>query len=857
MIDILVILIYNTLCRIQIWRYKGRSMPEAVFTEREEQKMKRKLLVILIGIIAVFSAGCSRNGKEVVETLTECTDLELPEGYVIEMVQEVEKTNQLFVVGANVNAADYTDLYQLFQMEKTKTGYQNVQKIEIEDSYLVADAVVSDDGKKVYFSAYLIADINPIESKMPPYKIYMGSLEESKVTNIEEIEEANIDGFSILADVDSKDNLYFASIVNNAFTAYRAVKQEAGYQLEELSLSEEVENASSAIFLEKEQQAIMGSRESEWLSDFYLVNFDGNIVTDSKELQMPEEISAEYICNVSLSTDENMFYIITCPDKDDYQTRKVYKISLSALLNNQKEAVVYEGCTYDTYDTSVYEMKYRKKGNIKAKQGVYYEIFVRSFADSDGDGIGDFNGITAKLDYLQELGIDGIWLMPINASSSYHGYDVTDYNAVNEEYGTEEDLENLLKEAHKRNIKVIMDFVINHTSSEHPWFQNAITDENNEYRNYYRWVKKEDKSDYSSADVSNWGDSVWHKNGTDYYYGIFSAGMPDLNYNNPKVREEVINAAQKWLKLGIDGFRLDAAMHIYGDNEFKQQEDPLESNLQWWNEFAIACEEINPDVYLVGEAWNEAEILAEYAQPFDSKFDFSFELDMIAAIQNEKAEAASTGMELAKSLETILEQYAACDENFIDGVFAANHDQNRILSQVGTEEKAKLAANIYLTLPGNPFIYYGEEIGMKGEKPDEEIREPFKWSSDGSDMDTVWEDNSANKETMPLKEQQTSGSNTMYRHYKELIAFRKAHTALTDGSYMAIDLEDDAVLAYVRESKEEKLLVIHNLSGKEEVIEEDSLSDGEIIYDGENKSMLRGSKINIAKYATVVVKLKR
>ena len=201
----------------------------------------------------------------------------------------------------------------------------------------------------------------------------------------------------------------------------------------------------------------------------------------------------------------------------------------------------------DAYDVAEFTAEPRKKTDEEGNCGVYYEIFVRSFADSDGDGIGDLNGVTEKLDYLKELGIDGIWLMPITASDTYHGYSVTDYMAVNPDYGTEDDLKRLLDEAHSRDMKVIMDLVINHTSINHPWFQAAKSDENSEYRDYYRWVYKTDKKDCNHLlDKSSWGDMVWHQEGDFYYYGVFGADMPDLNYNNPDVRQAAKDAAGHW-----------------------------------------------------------------------------------------------------------------------------------------------------------------------------------------------------------------------------------------------------------------------------------------------------------------------
>lgn len=820
--------------------------------------MKKQTILFTICLATIFATACNKEKKETVEPLTECTDFSLPNDYVPEMIQEVEETDQVYVMGYNENATDYETMYQLFRFDKEKTGYKEPQEITIDETYFVQNMTISNDGKQAYFSCYLTDEISEGEYEKASYHMYKGDIKENEIVNIEDIKDVNIKQVSSLADVDSKGNLYFASFDYDSFsTPYRAVKKENGYELEELSLSEDVEYSSIAFFLEEQKQAILGNRGSDnWLSEFYIADFSENKVEDVQILQMPKEIAKENVYFFSISTENNMCYMITVPDANQPQTRKIYKLSLSTLLENKKETADYENCSYDAYDSSDFEMKYRNKGNLKEKQGVYYEIFVRSFADSDGDGIGDLNGVTQKLDYLKELGVDGIWLMPIQPSPSYHGYDVTDYNAINPEYGTKKDFELLLKEAHKRNIKVIMDYVINHTSSEHPWFQNAISDENSEYRNYYRWVKPEDKTDYSAFDESDMGYGVWCKAGTDYYYGIFASDMPDLNYNNPKVRKEIIKSAQNWLKLGVDGFRLDAARHIYGDCEFKQQKDPLEANLQWWNEFAIACEEINPDVYLVGEAWKEAETLPEYAQPFDTKFNFTFQSDLVAALQNEKAEAVSSKTSLAKSLEDILEEYATYDKNFIDGMFISNHDQDRILSQVKTEEKAKLAANIYLTLPGNPFIYYGEEIGMKGQTPDENIREPFKWSKDGNDLDTTWEEDAFNQDTMPLEKQQASSADTMYHHYKELITLRKSHKALTEGSYRAVDMKNKAIFAYLREYKEEKLLIIHNLSHEKTTLEKDLFTGKDILYRTNANDTLKKNTLHLSGYATAVIKLK-
>lgn len=495
----------------------------------------------------------------------------------------------------------------------------------------------------------------------------------------------------------------------------------------------------------------------------------------------------------------------------------IYKAALSAFINegiaqaekeNQQQNQDYG---YDAFDTGNFTSDLREKTDEETKQGVYYEIFVRAFADSDGDGIGDFDGITGKMDYLKDLGIDGLWLMPINASGSYHGYDISDYESLNSDYGTEEDFAQLLDAAHARGMKVIMDFPINHTSSDHPWFQAALADPTSEYRNYYRWVEPDDHTDYTLVDQSPWGSNVWWEHDGAYYYGIFGADMPDLNYNNPAVREAIKAAAGKWLELGVDGFRLDAAMHIYGANEFKQEADPTQSTLTWWNAFARYCESIDPDVYLVGEAWQGDEVLEAYVQPFDTKFNFAFQEHLTAAMIN------GSGQGLAEFLQNILETYEMVDSNYQDGVFGSNHDQNRIMSTLGDADKAKQMAAVYLTLPGNPYIYYGEELGMLGQKPDEMIRTPFLWG-EGKPENTAWVNDRQNGNT-PTLVQQMADENSMYAFYKRLIALCKSNKALTKGDFEAVDLNNDNLMVYLRQSEGQQLLVIHNFAEDSQIMD--------------------------------------
>ena len=378
------------------------------------------------------------------------------------------------------------------------------------------------------------------------------------------------------------------------------------------------------------------------------------------------------------------------------------------------------------------------------KNGVWYEIFVRSFADGDGDGIGDFIGLTEKLDYLNDgnpetdsdLGINGIWLMPINPSPSYHGYDVTDYYDINAQYGGLEAFEIFLEEAHKRGIKVIMDLVVNHSSSQHPWFKEAESNPDSPYRQYYHWIT--DETEGYNLELSVWGNKVWNKVDGDYYYALFWDQMPDLNFENPAVREDIKKIAQFWLGKGVDGFRIDAAMHIYGPRESPEGTNQLQENLDWWQEFDTACLEINPDCYLVGEVWTNLNERAKYAQSFDSTFNFDVAgAGILGMVQNEY-ETRNNGF--IKALEDTYRVLAEEDATFIDAPFLTNHDQKRAMEYFEKNDvnSMKLAFNILMTIPGNPFIYYGEEIGMLGNKPpDENVREPFIWG-ENDDVQTSW-----------------------------------------------------------------------------------------------------------------------
>ncbi len=470
------------------------------------------------------------------------------------------------------------------------------------------------------------------------------------------------------------------------------------------------------------------------------------------------------------------------------------------------------------------------------KTAVFYEIFVRSFYDSDADGIGDFNGITEKLDYLndgdpathEDLGITAIWLMPINPSPSYHGYDVVNYYNVNPEYGDMKDFQRLLEEAHKRGIRVIIDLVLNHTSSEHPFFVEASKSESWPYHDWYVWSAEN-------------GGAHWHLANTGpnskYFYGYFSPDMPDLNYRNPEVTAQMEKVTAFWLNdVGVDGFRVDAAKHLIEDGTVLEN---TQATHDWFKGFYTFYKEINPDAYVVGEVSGSD---ARVSELYDSdEMDMIFNFEVASGFVNSANGGSISGIGSAVSF---IEKDNP-DWNF--ATFLTNHDQNRVMSTLGgNADKAKVAAALMLTSPGTPFIYYGEEIGMEGIKPDEYIRRPMQWNSQlnaGFTTGTPWQELGENyAETnvgLELNDQ-----NSLLSWYKELIQIRAAHPVLSAGGYTAIKCSDRGIYAALRESEEETILVLINMSKKQVAdftlsFEGASLADGR--YGGE--SILGDGKI--------------
>ncbi|MGB9787487.1 MAG: alpha-amylase family glycosyl hydrolase [Dictyoglomus turgidum] len=466
------------------------------------------------------------------------------------------------------------------------------------------------------------------------------------------------------------------------------------------------------------------------------------------------------------------------------------------------------------------------------KDSIFYEVFVRSFADSDEDKVGDINGLIEKLDYFKNLNINALWLMPIFPSISYHGYDVTDYYDIHPAYGTLEDFENLVKKAHEKNIKIILDLVINHTSSRHPWFVSATSSYTSPYRDYYIWSpKKPDKNP-----------NLWYQKPTGYYYALFWSEMPDLNFDNPKVREEVKKIAKFWIEKGVDGFRLDAVKHIY-DDDYK--------NIQWWKEFYSYLKGIKPDIYLVGEVWDNEYKIAEYYKGLPSNFNFPLADKIINSVANQR------DLGLIEFLQFERELFKESNPNFIDAIFLRNHDQVRVRTSFGGSiDKSILAGSIYLTLPGTPFIYYGEEIGMEGAKPDEYIREPFKWTDDmKSKYQTYWIIPRYNFIGNGIAfDTEEKDPNSIYNHYKRILELRSKYKALSLGSIERIETQDKSILAYKRELNNEGLIVIHNLNRVETTFNLSfSVKNEDVLYIRNAK--LNNNKVILGSYSTVIIKI--
>ena len=485
-----------------------------------------------------------------------------------------------------------------------------------------------------------------------------------------------------------------------------------------------------------------------------------------------------------------------------------------------------------------------------ARTSVFYQVFVRSFYDGKGeDGIGDFQGLKKKLGYIKSLGADGIWLLPIFDSPSYHGYDVVDYLKIDPDYGTMKDFQEFLAEAHKLGIKVILDLPVNHTSVQHPWFEESASDKYGEKRDYYVWADLMDDRTVRGP----WGqNTIWYNKNGDYYTALFWNGMPDLNLRNPKVRQEIKEIARFWLDPngdgdtsdGVDWFRLDAALHIDHIDQ--------EVTLKWWQEFDSYVKSINPNAYLVGEVWTAPDKIAPFLQSMDSTLNFNIAPKIFVA------SGGGFSYDLAAEVNAMYDEYRKYNKDFMDATFLTNHDQNRVASMFrGNINRLKMITSIFLTLPGTPFIYYGEELGQQGKKPDECLREPMDWyaSAQGPGMTDMskW----TYVKSMYTKpgdgisvEEQENDENSLLNHYRRLIRIRKENPLLFVGNLKNINLPSLTAYEVSGKGYDYVLQVIHNGNAQAKTI---SVQPGAVELISGQK--ITGEQLEIAPFSSVILKI--
>ena len=422
----------------------------------------------------------------------------------------------------------------------------------------------------------------------------------------------------------------------------------------------------------------------------------------------------------------------------------------------------------------------------------WYEIFVRSYRDSDDDGIGDLRGVEYALPYLASLGIDGIWLMPIMPSPSYHKYDVTDYYAVDPEYGTLEDLRSLLAAAHGLGIKVILDLPVNHSSSQHPWFLSALNDENSSYRSWYHFT-----SDFQDGYTGYEGI---------YYESRFSPDMPDLNLDNPEVREEITNILRFWLEdVGVDGFRLDAVTSYY-----TARTNENVSFLSWLGRTARS---FSPGCYIVAEAWENLAVIASYAgADIDSFFLFpaSQQEGYIAKVLRPAEKSPGR-----KYTDYTLLIENTLPEQSVPAPFLENHDTSRSVNFLGRKnfEKLKMAAGLLCMMRGNVFLYYGQEIGMSGSGDDPNKRIGMLWDSPENAILPPPGTTKA-EYVFPGVSEQAGDPASILSYYREALAIRRAFPQIAEGKTSDAGSEDDSVSLMLRGDENSAVLLALNPSSE-------------------------------------------
>ena len=448
----------------------------------------------------------------------------------------------------------------------------------------------------------------------------------------------------------------------------------------------------------------------------------------------------------------------------------------------------------------------------------YYEIFVLSYCDSNGDHIGDLGGVTQKLDYIQEMGFTGIWFMPIMPSPSYHKYDVKDYKAIDPAYGTVEDFKTLLDEAHARGIHVIIDMVINHSSTQHEWFQVASA-----YLQTLEVGEEPDLKECPYVDYYHFStekvNSTYYKlAGTNYYYeGSFWDQMPDLNLASEALRGELEDVAKFWIDLGVDGFRMDAPLHY--------EENDTNFNTETLNLFYEYCASLDPDFYMVSEVWAGEQTIAEYYAS-ETPSMFNFDASSAEGKIMKAARGGSAG-NFVNAMVTYQEDFGAEYAEYIDAPFITNHDQPRVANSLNSNpDYIKMAGGLLLTMNGSPFVYYGEEIGMKSDgQKDENKRLPMRWSdADSTGSTNGPQDANKNvKQNFAPLEEQLADCDSIVNYYRRALRIRNENPELARGTVEVVtDIKgsnEDRTAAITKSYEGSVIAVIYNTGLDESSVE--------------------------------------
>ena len=490
---------------------------------------------------------------------------------------------------------------------------------------------------------------------------------------------------------------------------------------------------------------------------------------------------------------------------------------------------------------------------------VFYEIFVGSFSDSNGDGIGDLRGIINRMDYLNDgkpdsglsLGIEGIWLTPIFASNSYHKYNVNDFYKVDPQFGTKDDLVELITLCHERGVKLILDLPINHTSRQCEWFQkfkaaHQSGDVSNSFYNFYSWYDK-------NTDRAPGGRTFSQLTGSHYYECNFDGDMPELNFDSEQVRSAVLEIAKYYLDLGIDGFRFDAAQYIYfGDNP---------SSSEFWIWYLKELRKINPDVYTVAEVWDSDGVTDIY-YPATNCFDFT-----MAGSSGIIAQTANRGdvNRLATYVESYLKKVQSLRSSATIVPFIANHDSDRaagyLLTANGTMQ---MAANLYLLGPGSPFIYYGEEIGMRGSRgsanTDANRRLAMVWGDEDTVRDPQGTTYASSSQITSTVVDQKLDESSLYTYYKKLLMIRRANPEIAHGTYTALKSDGTKLGGFEATYNGSTVLVLHNTAWESKTIDlstrTDRVPSALRAVIGAEDATLSGTTLTIGAQTSVVIACK-